>query len=209
MKKTKRVVIIIAALIAVAAVSIFLIVRAARKEKYSQINLAMQTLQAKYDVDLVFYGDAVPPSCCDFKYRRINRITEEALDGSETGNCYHMVVVTDLFDSCDITKEELLLLKRYCEEKKYAFCYAGDMRELMKECGFWNEYGEDEYGFSYSGYRVTQEDLELKYFENPYVVFNFFEEDREGKDIEVWLNFLFAVEGQMDFDLTDGKGLAQ
>ena len=156
-KTLKWIIVAVLAVGIIAAVSIYYYQKS-KAGLYDQVNMLMKELQTDYDIDLVFYGNAKPPKYCDFKYRMVDRLTEETLKGDAGENCYHIVAVTDLFDPCEITEQELLLLKRFCEEKKYAFCYAGDeLRKLMEECGFWNDYEEHEYGFSYSGYTITEE----------------------------------------------------
>ena len=190
------------------AILIFSGIHKIKSDKFDQINLLMQELQSRYDVDLVFYGKCKPPSYCDFKYRMVDYISEESLAGAINGNCYHIVAMTDLFDPLDVSEDELRLIKQLCEKKGYAFCYAGkDARDLMKKCGFWSYYTTAEYGFSYSGYRVPKEIQEREYDENYYLASNFFEDDLQGSKLDIWLNILFAIETQMDIDLTDGNGL--
>ena len=207
MKKLKWAV-VAAIVLAIVSTLIFFVIQKLKSDKFDQINLLMQELQNRYDVDLVFYGKSEPPSYCDFKYRMVDHISEETLSGTISGNCYHIVAMTDLFAPLDVSEGELLLIKRLCEEKGYAFCYAGkDSRDLMKKCGFWSYYTAAECGFSYSGYRVPKEIREGEYDENYYLASNFFEEDLQGSKLDVWLNFLFAIETQLDIDLTDGNGL--
>lgn len=196
------------AVLALIVAFIFFVIHKSRADKFNQINMLMSELQTRYDVDLIFFGSAKPPSYCDFKYRMIDQITEETLIGDMEGNCYHFLVMTDLFDPLEVTKEELLLLKRFCLEKGYAFGYAGtDSRDLMKDCGFWSFYSETECGFTFSGYSVSPEKSKEEFDENDYLVSCYFGADFQGSKLEAWLDILFPVESQMEYDLTDGKGL--
>lgn len=186
----------------IVSVTCVILVERSNAKLFEQENTAFQNLQRNYDIDLAFYGEAKPPKYCDFEYRMIDKITEEALTEGFDEGVYHIVAVTDLFSPCKISDEELRVMKQFCENRGYAFVYAGDsLREQMVKCGFWSFYEESEHGFTYSGYNVSDEDLSNGYNENRYLVSNFFDKDKIGSKLVVWLHFLWSIEGRICDDL--------
>ena len=75
----------------IVSVTCVILVERSNAKLFEQENTAFQNLQRNYDIDLAFYGEAKPPKYCDFEYRMIDKITEEALTEGFDEGVYHIV----------------------------------------------------------------------------------------------------------------------
>ena len=70
----------------------------------------------------------------------------------------------------DISNEELLLIKEYCEKEYYDLLYYGTAHlEQFRECGFFTELDSSECGFVYNGSYWMNRTVEEEYL-NPYLL---------------------------------------
>ena len=98
----------------------------------------------------------------------------------------------------DISDEELLLIKDYCENKYYDMLYYGTAHmEQFRKCGFFTVMDSSEHGFSYNGsYWMNRSGKED--WLNPYLLTGNWDENYEkeySKDDKslVWKFVIFFI----------------
>ena len=91
------------------------------KSGYEQ---AAESLDVDYNADIMVYGEE-PGFIDDVKWRKIDKITEEILNFEEPHG-YRAIILFDYEGTMNITDEELLLIKKYVEEKGYDMIYIGE-----------------------------------------------------------------------------------
>lgn len=88
-----------------------------------------------YDVEIMTYGNIKPTKQITIEYTQLDSITDESL--SKCNKAYCVIVLSDLDGQLQITDDELLLIKRYCEEKHYDFLFYGHTKvKQLQRCGF-------------------------------------------------------------------------
>lgn len=146
--KKKRLIIILCSL-AVIAVIIGVVIYINDKDTCGYHTRA-QLLYKEFNADIMLYGEELYLDEC-VRYRRIDEITEETLKPDEDHG-YRAIILFDHDGTMDISDEELLLIKRYVEEKGYDMYYIGkSYLDDFKRLGFTAGYEEDEYSLEYIG----------------------------------------------------------
>ncbi len=153
----------------------------------SNSNLQIEIDKLKgYDVEIMAYGNIKPAKQISVEYTQIEEITDETLSKSNKSFC--VIVLNDLDGLLQITDDELLLIKKYCEEKHYDFLFYGNTKiEQLQRCGFTYYAGTP---FMYQGSLYRNEEAPVfngttwydsktdTYYANPYWMdFNWSEED--------------------------------
>lgn len=141
MKKRKM---IIAAVIILALLCMFFVVRGIIKDRneLSKAEYYAKELTEKYNPNIMVVGEDIDVE----KYlncRHLEKVTEETLlDGKEFG--YNCIILSDLNGKLKISDDELLLIKKYCEEKGYDMIYVGtSYLDTFVRLGF--SYGYESY----------------------------------------------------------------
>ncbi len=99
-----------------------------------------------------YYGNPDPGKEITINYEKITEITDETIGDVENKYVYHAIVIFDFDGKMDISDEELLLIKKYCEENYYDMLYYGTAHlEQFKKCGYFTEFDSQESGFTYNG----------------------------------------------------------
>ncbi len=99
-----------------------------------------------------YYGNLDPGKEVTINYKKVTEFTEETIGDSGNQYAYHVIVIFDFDGKMDISNEELLLIKDYCEEKHYDMLYYGTKHlEQFRQCGFFSEFDSSECGFAYNG----------------------------------------------------------
>ena len=113
--------------------------------------------------DIMIYGNIRDTRQVRVDYRRIDSITETTL-GNPALQVYHLIVIVDLDGSMKLSNEELLLIKKYCEEYFYDLYYFGNAHlDQFRDCGFFAEYSaSDMESFMYQGYYYRNEPSETE-----------------------------------------------
>lgn len=116
-----------------------------------------------------YYGDLDPGREITLTYEKVTEFTDETIGDPENEYTYHMIVIFDFDGEMNISNEELLLIKDYCENKYYDLLYYGTAHfEQFKECGFFTKIDSNEHGFTYTGsYWLNRVGKEL--YLNPYL----------------------------------------
>ena len=90
------------------------------KSGYEQ---AAESLDIDFNADIIVYGEN-PNFIEDVKWRKIEKVTEDTLNFEEPHG-YRVIILFDYKGTMSITDEELLLIKKYVEEKGYDMIYIG------------------------------------------------------------------------------------
>lgn len=131
---------------------------------------------------IMYYGDMDPGKEVTLNYRKINEISEETIGDPDNQYYYHAIVIFDFDGKMSISNEELMLIKKYCENKHYDMLYYGRAHlKQFKDCGFFQIYNEEEdYGFTYNGSYWINRKPEEEYL-NPYLLLgNWSKDDDES-----------------------------
>ncbi|MBO5098327.1 MAG: hypothetical protein J6B96_08455 [Agathobacter sp.] len=145
-----------------------------------------------------YYGDFDPGEEVTINYQKLTEFTEETIGDSEEKYAYHAIVIFDFDGEMDISDEELLLIKDYCENKYYDMLYYGTAHmEQFRKCGFFTVMDSSEHGFSYNGsYWMNRSGKED--WLNPYLLTGNWDENYEkeySKDDKslVWKFVIFFI----------------
>ena len=116
-----------------------------QKEYMAEIN-ASNTM-------VYYYGNLNQGKEVTIEYKKVNEFTEDASGDKDNKYKYHMIVIFDLDGKMDVSDEELLLIKKYCEENYYDMLYYGTAHnDQFKKCGFFTKMDtEVDLGFTYNG----------------------------------------------------------
>lgn len=126
-----------------------------------------------------YYGNLDPGKEITLNYKKVTEFTDETIGDSNNEYAYHAIVIFDFDGKMDVSNEELLLIKEYCETKHYDMLYYGTAHfEQFRECGFFTTLS-DECGFTYNGsYWINRSGKES--YLNPYLLTgNWTESDNE------------------------------
>lgn len=112
---------------------------------------------------VMYYGNVDPGREITINYRKVTDFTEETIGDPDNQYTYHAIVIFDFDGTMDISDEELLLIKGYCENNHYDMLYYGTAHlDQFSKCGFFKEIDSDENrGFTYNGaYWLTRKGQE-------------------------------------------------
>ncbi len=102
-------------------------------------------------------------------YKKVTEFNDKTIGDPNNQYAYHAIIIFDFDGKMDITNDELLLIKDYCENKHYDLLYYGTSHiNQFKECGFLEELDESECGFSYNGSYWTTRTGKDEYY-SPYL----------------------------------------
>ncbi len=126
-----------------------------------------------------YYGNIDPGNEITFETKKVEHFNEDTIGDTKNEYQYHAVVIIDFDGKMDLSDEELLYIKKCCEEKYYDLLYYGTKHlNQFKECGYFEYLDESECGFSYNGsYWIDREGIE--YYFNPYLLTGIWTEDDE------------------------------
>ena len=117
-----------------------------------------------------YYGELDPGNEITINYRKVTEFTDETIGDSDNQYVYHAIVIFDFDGKMDISNEELLIIKDYCENRYYDLLYYGTAHlEQFRECGFFTELDSYEYGFTYNGSYWRNRSGQEQYL-NPYLL---------------------------------------
>ena len=130
-----------------------------------------------YNADLMIYGAVAESPEVTVNYRRIDHITEGILSAEGTKG-YHCVILYDLDGKMELSDDELLLLREYCEKYYFDMVYFGTSFEPFRRCGYFETIGEESLAFMYQGYlyRNTEPPEDML---NPYLVLGIWTDEEE------------------------------
>lgn len=133
-----------------------------------------------------YYGNPKPDKEITINCKEISEFTKETIGDEDKEYTYHMIVIFDFDGTMEISNEELMLIKKYCEQEFYDLLYYGTAHlEQFKECGFFEKIDEnDDYGFTYNGSYWMNREVDKTYI-NPYLLTgNWTKDDNERYDVE-------------------------
>lgn len=79
------------------------------------------------------YGNLDPGRGITINYKKVKEFTEETIGDKENQYEYHAIVILDFDGKMDVSDEELLLIKDYCEIDNMTCCIMG--------LSTWNSFG--------------------------------------------------------------------
>lgn len=132
-----------------------------------------------------YYGELDPGKEITINYKKIQDFTEETIGDADNCYSYHGIIIWDFDGKMDISDEELLLIKKYCEEKYYDLMYYGtDHIDQFIKCGFLSSLPSGDWGFTYNGsYWSNRKGMEL--YSEPYLLTGLWlESDNEFFDVK-------------------------
>lgn len=180
----KKVIIIILSIILIACcVCVYGYIRLGWFHKASyQDKVCMETLE-RYNTDILIYGNIKKCREIQFDYRVITEITPETIDNGKE-NYYHAVILMDRDGKMDLSDEELILLREYCETKYYDMLYYGtEHLEQLKRCGYFTVLDDSDFCIWYNGYYYRDtgvpQDTEDVIYLNPFLVTGCWEKEDE------------------------------
>lgn len=117
-----------------------------------------------------YYGELDPGREVILNYKKVSEFNDKTIGDPNNQYAYHAIIIFDFDGKMDITNDELLLIKDYCENKHYDLLYYGTSHiHQFKECGFFETLDENECGFTYNGSYWTIRTDRDEYF-NPYLL---------------------------------------
>lgn len=163
-----------------------------------------------------YYGNLDPGEEVKINYKKVDRFTEKTIGDENNQYKYHAIVIFDFDGSMNITNNELLLIKDYCENKYYDMLYYGTAHiEQFRACGYFDALDNDDCGFIYNGSFWKNRTKSDNYL-NPYLLTgNWTLEDNENyntKDRHKMWKFVIQyvssliedAKGEKNNDMTDG-----
>ncbi|MEE1517249.1 MAG: hypothetical protein UF228_06595 [Lachnospiraceae bacterium] len=134
------------------------------KSGYEQ---AAEALDIDFNADIIVYKED-PGFIEDVKYRVVDKITDESLNYDESHG-YRAIVLYDKEDNLLISDEELLLIKKYVEEKGYDMFYIGKQYlDDFQRLKFTKGCDPDEASLEYIGSYKLGEDVQQNEYGNIY-----------------------------------------
>ncbi|MDO4318336.1 MAG: hypothetical protein Q4C48_09050 [Lachnospiraceae bacterium] len=117
-----------------------------------------------------YYGNLDPGREITINYKKVKEFTEETIGDKENQYEYHAIVILDFDGKMDVSDEELLLIKDYCENRQYDLLYYGtEHMEQFRNNGFFTQMGSEEHGFTYNGSYWKNRSGQEQYL-NPYLL---------------------------------------
>ena len=169
--KRKKIFIIISVVAAIAAIACFtcykldLFAHASYQDKY------FMTYINEANAVVYYYGNLDPGREITLNYKKVTEFSAETIGDSANEYDYHEIVILDFDDSMDVTDDELMLIKDYCENKGYDLYYYGTAHfSSFKRCGFFTRIDSDNMGFMYNGSYWMGDKAGIEDYVNPYLV---------------------------------------
>ena len=117
-----------------------------------------------------YYGSVNPGKEITVNYKKLAEFTDETIGDKEGTYEYHAIVIFDFDEKMDISDDELMTIKKYCEEKYYDLIYYGTAHlEQFKKCGFYTAIDPNDFGFTYNGSYWKNKQGKDEYL-NPYLL---------------------------------------
>lgn len=117
-----------------------------------------------------YYGNLDPGREITINYEKVTEFTDETIGDADNEYAYHAIVIFDFDGTMDISDEELLLIKDYCENNYYDMLYYGTAHlEQFKRCGFFTMLDSEQLGFTYNGSYWLNKSGQEEYL-NPYLL---------------------------------------
>lgn len=149
-KLKKKKLIVVCLTLIIAAIIVCVIVMSQNRNENDGYNIAAEALDIEFNADIMVYGEN-PEFRDTVKYRTIDKITEEALNYEEEHG-YRAIILFDHKGTMSISDNELLLIKKFVEEKGYDMIYVGkNYLDDFKRLGFTVGCAEDAYSLEYVG----------------------------------------------------------
>ena len=115
----------------------------------SQIEQKIYELDKIYPTQIITYGEDIKFHE-GVKERKISELTEEELDKDRRK--YNAIVINDVNETVELTKEDLKLIKRFVLEEYYDFIYVGTRYyDMFIELGMETDISETAGGIIYCG----------------------------------------------------------
>lgn len=162
-----------------------------------------------YNTKVYYYGNMDPGKEITLDYEKVSEFTDKTIGDSDGEYVYHMIVIFDFDGKMDISNEELLLIKDYCENKHYDMFYYGQAHmDQFKECDFFENIGSEEYGFVYNGSYWMKREGKEEYLNSYLLTGNWSSDDNKYFDYKdkhmVWkrvINYMRVVIDESNKDL--------
>lgn len=117
-----------------------------------------------------YYGNLDPGKEITINYEKVTEFSEDTIGDKDGQYVSHVIVIFDFDGKMNISNEELLLIKSYCENNYYDMIYYGTAHlSQFKECGYFTELDSSEYGFTYNGSYWINRSGKEEYL-NPYLL---------------------------------------
>lgn len=124
-----------------------------------------------------YYGNLDPGDEITINYKKVTEFTDETIGDPDNQYLYRTIVIFDFDGTMDISDEELLLIKKYCENEYYDMIYYGTAHmEQFRSCGYFREMDSAEKGFTYNGSYWRMRSGQESYL-NPYLLTGNWTED--------------------------------
>lgn len=145
-----------------------------------------------------YYGNLDPGKEITINYEKVKEFTDETIGDDENQYVYHAIVIFDFDGKMDISDEELLLIKKYCEENYYDMLYYGTAHlEQFKRCGYFTEFDSQEAGFTYNGSYWMNKSRQEEYLNSYLLTGNWSSHDNDTYDItdehRIWKSVISYV----------------
>ena len=156
-----------------------------------------------------YYGNLDPEEEITINYEKVTEFTEETIGDLDNKYDYHTIVIYDFDGQMDVSDEELLLIKDYCENRYYDLLYYGTAHfEQFSKCGYFKQLDKDDYGFTYNGsYWKKREMSEGEEYMNPYLLLGIWraQDDEKYDTNDNRLMWKFTI-GVIEELIRDSKG---
>lgn len=134
---------------------------------------------------VMYYGNLDPGKEVTINYRKVTEFTDETIGDSNNQYVYHEIVIFDFDGEMNISNEELLLIKDYCENKNYDLLYYGTAHlEQFSDCGFFTQLDSEDCGFTYNGSYWMNRVREEEWLNSYLLTGNWLLSDNERYDTE-------------------------
>lgn len=161
-----------------AVIFVLLVFLLCNNEKDDGYNIAAESLGIEFNADVMVYGENIEFRDT-LKYRTINEINEDSLNADENHG-YRAIILYDHNGTMEITDEELLLIKKYVEEKAYDMIYIGkDYLDDFKRLGFTVGYEDTAYSFEYIGSIYEGQKVQQNEYGNLYAMHGLWSDEDE------------------------------
>lgn len=155
-----------------------------------------------------YYGKPDPGKEVSINYKKISNFTEETIGDPNRQYVYHAIIIFDFDGKMNVSNEELLLIKKYCENEYYDCLYYGTAHlEQFRECGFFTQLDSSECGFTYNGSYWINKTVKEEYFEPYSLTGNWSVDDNERYNTnDKHIIWKFAIDYIVELINTSVKG---